>query len=305
MRSGPSARMTSCRARRQRKRIGGPSGTSAKMSVMGSGLASRRSGRALNPAARRQRRLEAAREPLDAREHVLLARDRLVKAFLRHIRRDRQTRAQRLVFAAERAIELAQEIGAEAGGERRARQTENVADAFQADARQRGDRLLRQPKRWERQWRKTFARIETCIAWRPDFAEARQRGGCADRGGDGGARRKAPPCHSREDIVAKVLLAAEEMRAAADVEQNAVGRIEGDERRVALAGLRNSVEKTGVGGRICRHGRERRMHGARLRQREADREAEPLRFGIDCEQEIEIAALAEDDEGTLPACGER
>src|SRR6266404_3151895 len=126
-------------------------------------------------AVRRQRRLEAAREPLDAREHVLLARDRLVKAFLRHIRRDRQTRAQRLVFAAERAIELAQEIGAEAGGERRARQTENVADAFQADARQRGDRLLRQPKRWERQWRKTFARIETCIAWRPDFAEARHR----------------------------------------------------------------------------------------------------------------------------------
>jgi len=47
------------------------------------------------------------------------------------------------------------------------------------------------------------------------------------------------------------------------------------------------------------------MHGARLRQREAGREAEPLRCGIDCEQEIEIAALAEDDEGTLPACGER
>ena len=49
------------------------------------------------------------------------------------------------MFAAERAIELAQEVGAEAGGERRARQIENIADALQAQARERGDRLLRQP----------------------------------------------------------------------------------------------------------------------------------------------------------------
>ena len=69
-------------------------------------------------AARCQRRLESRREPLDAREHVLLPRNRLVKALLRDIGRDRQTRGQRLVFAAERAVELAQEIGTEAGGKR-------------------------------------------------------------------------------------------------------------------------------------------------------------------------------------------
>ena len=92
-------------------------------------------------AARCQRRLEPRREPLDAGEHVLLARDRLVKAALGDIGCDRQARAERLVLAAERAVEPAQEIGAEAGGERRARQIDDVADAFQADSRQCGDRL--------------------------------------------------------------------------------------------------------------------------------------------------------------------
>ena len=73
------------------------------------------------------------------------------------------------------------------------------------------------------------------------------------------------------------------MRAAGNVEQNAVGRIEREQRRVALAGLGNGVEKASVGGKIFRHGGERRMHGARLCQREPDREPEPLRSGIDRE----------------------
>src|SRR5262245_58193238 len=161
-------------------------------------------------AARCQRRLEPRREPLDAREYILLARDRLVKALLRDIARDRQTRGQRFVFAAKGAVELAQELGAEAGGERRARQVEDVADAFQADPRQRGDRLVRQAQRGEGQWRKTFTLAATCICRR--IAEARHGGGRADGGGDGGARRKAESRHAREQIAAKVLLAAEEVR---------------------------------------------------------------------------------------------
>ncbi len=44
MRSGPSANATSCSARRQRNRTGGPSGTSA-IASMGSGLAKSRNGR--------------------------------------------------------------------------------------------------------------------------------------------------------------------------------------------------------------------------------------------------------------------
>ena len=62
-----------------------------------------------------------------------------MKIALGHIGRDRKERGERLVLAAERAVELAQEPGAEAGHERRARQIENIADAFQTEARQRGD----------------------------------------------------------------------------------------------------------------------------------------------------------------------
>jgi hypothetical protein len=39
------------------------------------------------------------------------------------------------------------------------------------------------------------------------------------------------------------------------------------------------------------------MHGARLRQREAWAQPEALRRGVDRDQEVEIAALAEHDEG--------
>src|ERR671939_183053 len=48
MRSGPSARTISCSTRRQRKRSGGPSGTSARVSI-GCGGAKKRSGRRGGP----------------------------------------------------------------------------------------------------------------------------------------------------------------------------------------------------------------------------------------------------------------
>ena len=220
-----------------------------------------------------------------------------MKTFLRDIGRNRQARGQRLVFAAERTIELAQEIGTETGSERRTRQIEDVADAFQADARQRGDGLVRQPQRWERQWRKTFTRLATRIRHGLRIAEARGSGGCADAGGNGGARRQAQTRHPREEIVAKLFLAAKKMRAAADVEQDAVGRIDGDERGVALAGIGDGVEQARVGVLVFRNGGERRMHGAGLRQGETGGESEPLCRDVDREQEIEVAALADHDEG--------
>src|SRR5262249_57459838 len=79
--------------------------------------------------------------------------------------------------------------------------------------------------------------LAVICAGRRRIAETCHGGGRADGAGNGSACRKARTPHPCEEIVAKILLAAEEMRAAADVEQNAVGRIDGDERRVALAAL--------------------------------------------------------------------
>ena len=128
-------------------------------------------------------------------------------------------------------------------------------------------------------------------------AEARQGGGRADGRGNGGACRKAEARHPRQQVVAQPLLAAEKMRAAADVEQDAVGRIGGHERRVALAPVGDGVEETRVGRLVLGHGCERGIHGAGLRQRETGDDAAPLRRGIDRDQEVEVAALAEDGEG--------
>ena len=245
--------------------------------------------------ARCQRRLEPRREPLDGCEHVLFARDWFVKVFFGDIGRDRQPRSERLVFACERAIEHAQEISAEAGGERRARQVEDVADAFQADPRQRGDHVTRQPQCRERQGRKKIALL---IGWgNCRRTETRGGGGRTDAGGNGGACRKAEPGHPRKEIVAKFLFAAEEMRAAADVEQNAVGWIGGEEGRVALAPVGHGVEEARVGCLVLRHRGEGGVHGAGLCQREAGGKSEPLRRGIDRDEKIEIAALAEYRQG--------
>ena len=82
---------------------------------------------------------EFVREMLDGAEHVFLARDRLGEAALRHIGRHRQPRRDRLVFAAERLVEAAHEIFAEARGERRARAVDHVGDVLEADLRESGD----------------------------------------------------------------------------------------------------------------------------------------------------------------------
>src|SRR5262249_58985011 len=77
----------------------------------------------------------------------------------------------------------------------------------------------------------------------------------------------------------------------------AVGGSEGGGGGGAWAAGGRGVEQAGVGRLVLGHGRESWMDGAGLRQREAGRESEPLRRGVDRQQEIEVAALAEDGEG--------
>ena len=116
-------------------------------------------------------------------EHVLLARDRFGKTLLGDIRRDRQARIERLMLVAKRAVELAQQVGAEARGQRRARQVDDVADALQADACERRDGRRRKPQRGERQRREQFAFVAAGIARR--LAVMRGGPGGADGAGNG------------------------------------------------------------------------------------------------------------------------
>ena len=85
------------------------------------------------------------------------------------------------------------------------------------------------------------------------------------------------------------------MRATADIEQDAVGRIGGDQRSVALAPVGKLLEQAGIGRLVLRHGDERWMHGACLRECQPGAQAASFRGGIERNQQIAVAAFAEDN----------
>ena len=94
--------------------------------------------------------------------------------------------------------------------------------------------------------------------------------------------------------------AAVEMRAAADIEHEAVGRIAGDKRRIAQAPAGDFFQERDVGVGIFLDRLQRRVHGARLRQRHAGREAKPFRRRVDGDDQLGIAALAIDGNCFIP-----
>ena len=241
-----------------------------------------------------QRHLEPLRQPLGGEQHVLLARDRLGEALLGDVGRDRQARRQRLVLERECAVELAQDGAAEARGQRCARQVDHVADLLETDARERGDRRRFEPQRRERQRRQQSALLAIGVTARCAVA----RGGVrrADRAGDGDGAGKPGAREPRGQIGGERLFAAVEMRAAGDVEREAVRRVAGDERRVAQAPVGDVLQELRVGVRILRHDVERGMHRARLRQRQPRMKPEPHRGVVDRGEHVGIAALAVDGE---------
>ena len=101
MRSGPSMAATLCRTRRQRKRKGGPSGTSARASI-GSGWAKRRNGRAGAPLDRLGLSPRAALPPSGGRGRLgLFGQMRLDELATRH-RAGPEPRAQSVEKLGER-----------------------------------------------------------------------------------------------------------------------------------------------------------------------------------------------------------
>ena len=146
---------------------------------------------------------------------------------------------------------------------------DDVADALEADAAERRHHVAVEPERGERQRRQALALRAAWLHLR--LAEARRRPGGADRVGDGDAVREAGAAEAPREIAGQLRLAAEEMRAAADVEQQPVGRIDGDERRIAQASLGQVVEQMRFGGGIVRACHQIGMHGARLGERQSRR----------------------------------
>ena len=174
-----------------------------------------------------QHAVKFARQVFDRAEHVLFPADGVGKALLRHGRRQRQARSDRLVLAAERLIDAADEILPIARGERGARAIQHIGNAFQTRLRQRGHGFRIDPQSCKRQRRQNFARRafgdDRCAAI------ARDRPGAADRIGHRRAGLQALPGQPLDQITAERCFAAEQMRAAGDVEQDAVRDVESAE----------------------------------------------------------------------------
>ena len=201
----------------------------------------------------RRRQACCASEATVCRQRSLVD-DRLGEAPLGGKPRRRTARRQHLVEMPERLVEAGDEADAEAGGERRARLADQLPDPLQPEPVEKRLRLRVDPKRRHRQIGdrlRLLARAGRARLRRNGRAPRRRRRSRrwrrapqspGARGGRGN-RREAPPPRLRS----RVAVAGEEMRAAGNVEEEAVGRIERDERRIAVRPVGDLFEKRAVG----------------------------------------------------------
>src|SRR4029079_14617002 len=102
----------------------------------------------------------------------------------------------------------------------------DIADVLQADAAEACDCRRRKPQRGKRQWRENAAFLAAGIACR--FAITCDSPGSADGAGNGERIDETGFFQAAAEIGDQFALAAVKMRAAADVEQQAVGHIAGN-----------------------------------------------------------------------------
>ena len=137
-------------------------------------------------------------------------------------RRRWATRVDRFLVDAERTVELRDQRPAEAGGKRAARRTDDLADALEADAIERGDGVMVEAKRGQRQWRQHRPAAAGRHHDGRIGSETGSGGRRARRVGDGGAGVEALCVKAGDEIGDKRRFASEKMRATGDVEHQAM-----------------------------------------------------------------------------------
>ena len=220
---------------------------------------------------------EIVGEPRQRDERRLAGRDRAGEAPLdAEVGRGKARRDRAAFFAGER-VEAGDHVGAEAGGDRRARPEREIADAAQAGARHVGAGLGVEPERGGRHVVIEPGEILAGEAGGRDAAmgEARQRPGGARRIGEAGRDRQPLARKPRLDLGDQPLLAAEQMGDAGDVEHQPVAPVERGERREARAGVGDALQQPRFGLRLGVADDERGLARLRVGERQADAEAEP------------------------------
>ncbi len=160
---------------------------------------------------------------------------------------------------------------------RRARS--DIADGLQAGATQAGgDRSIGAERRHrQRADRLRLRAIGDDLPRGIARQRARRDRGAGNRRTDG----KAAPAQRIGYHLQQRALAAEQMRAAGDVEEQPVRRIERDQRREAVAPVGDVVQRLQVSGGIGIVDREFRTYRTRIGERQADRQPGPHRRLVD------------------------
>ena len=187
----------------------------------------------------------------------------------------------------ERLVEARDEADAEAGGERRPRLADQLADALQAEPVEERILLAADPERGDRKIGDRLGlRTRKNSAAR---AVMRKRPGGAGGGGDGAAHLKTLARETVKEVGEErffaviMAMAGEKMRAAGDVEEQAVRKIERDERRIAVAPVGELFEERMV-GRLVGLGHDEIGDGAAcIGKGGAQADSPPLGNFVDCD----------------------
>ena len=155
----------------------------------------------------------------------------------------------------------------------------HVGDAFQSDLGEGFDDPGGETKRGEGERRdrvQSLARGNDCL-----LAIPRHPPCTSDRIGNRSARLQALSSEPPHQIVGKRFLAAEQMSAARNIEGEPVGRIEPDQRRVAIAPVGGRFEQHEIGLLVRIRDGKLRIHRARVRERHACAQAARHRGVVD------------------------
>ena len=202
---------------------------------------------------------------------ILGSSDRLGETTFDDAIRHGPARHDARILLARNAPQPRQQLLAEAGRKRQARPLQQVPDGLEAGAGKRGCGLMGNGERRDKE-RRNGLRFGTRRHDRhaPEPCKRLRRIG---RAGGRGACGKPRPRHAMQHVSAQSRLPAEEMRAAGNIEDQAIRRIERHERRPAVAIIGDGLEQRRIGGRIgIEHG-DLRHSGTRIRERQAYSEA--------------------------------
>ena len=120
--------------------------------------------------------------------------------------------------------------------------------------------------------------------------------GAAGGVGDGGAGVETLRREAGEEVAAERSFPAEQMGAAGDVEHQAVGQVEADERRVAVAPVGDVFERLPVRRLVGGRDGEAGMHGAGIGERHVCPQAEALRRVVHRDDPLRALDRLDDDE---------